>query len=305
MPFVLAGDLGLFAAAMLLMLLAIAVSYLVRAIAAALPRIDFAFVHIDFGAIFLAVAQPVASWLTTAALNLFHTAEAWMRAIAYTFVGLFDEVKNAIGTLFSHVDHVVGTTIPQAISHATGHAAAYVDQEIAALRREITNSASTFATDIGKAGAKELAKSEALVKSAGAAAVVIGAKAISTSEDYADAEIAKLKAYVDGAIGAIHLPNLESIGAAPAALVGTVAGVAAAVAAITSEFESCAVTSCDGPNNLSNLLNGILGFAGLAELGAFLADVINNPASAEQEYASVLQGLIGAGTSAFDDLLAL
>jgi hypothetical protein len=75
-------------------------------------------------------------------------------------------------------------------------------------------------------------------------------------------------------------------------LATAVVGVGAAAVAITSEFDSCAVTTCAGPNQLQGLLGSLLGLVGLAEFGAFLEQVITNPAGAEQQYSSLFAGIV-------------
>ena len=79
---------------------------------------------------------------------------------------------------------------------------------------------------------------------------------------------------------------------------GAVVGVGTAVAVIAREVEQCMVRSCSGPNNLSNLLQDILGFASLAEVAVFLQQVVSDPrgaeASIEPYLKSTVQGLVAA-----------
>lgn len=56
------------------------------------------------------------------------------------------------------------------------------------------------------------------------------------------------------------------------------------------DLEECAVRTCEGPNNFSELLKAALGVVDLGALGAFLAAAINEPANAEQTYASTVGG---------------
>lgn len=312
MPFVLAPELVAIAASVLLAVLCMAVVYLIRAIAAALPKINFAFVHIDFGKIFSSIAAPAVSWLVGATAELWSDFEWWMHGFAYITVGLFDDVKSLFETHAGQIAHIVTSVIPHAIEHIGSDAASFTKQEVATLERDISSAARDFEKVASKDAAQALAKAKSLVAGAEADITRVGAHAISTAETYADTELAKLRGYVDDAIRAIPHPNLDSIGAAPAALVGTVAGVAAGVFALTKEFEECAVTSCDGPNNLSSLVNGLLGLSGLAAFAAFLDDVVNNPVAAEAEYSTVFTGIFNTadalfkdGTGGLDALLAL
>jgi hypothetical protein len=96
------------------------------------------------------------------------------------------------------------------------------------------------------------------------------------------------------------LTNLDTI-AIPAAI----AAVATSVAAITTEYDDCAVTTCDGPNNISNLLSKLLGLGGEAELLAFLAAAIHDPGGEAEAFASVASGIYTTGHALIDDLLSL
>lgn len=108
-----------------------------------------------------------------------------------------------------------------------------------------------------------------------------------------------MKGWAEGAIGAIHIPDIGPLSATVAGLVGTVAGIGAAVAALTSEFESCAVTTCEGPNNLQGLLQTLLGLTSIAAFGAFLEQAISDPSDAVSEYegqlSSVVSGIVTGG----------
>ena len=97
------------------------------------------------------------------------------------------------------------------------------------------------------------------------------------------------------AAGAIAIPTGAAI---PSGLTvqdittGAIAGVGTAVAVIAAEIESCMVRTCAGNNNLQNLLGDILGLASLAEIGAFLAEIISDPAAAEAKYAGVFSAAV-------------
>jgi hypothetical protein len=104
----------------------------------------------------------------------------------------------------------------------------------------------------------------------------------------------------------ITLPALPDI-SIPSSITIPVAvgGLATAVAGIITEFDDCAVTTCGGPNNISNLLQTLMGGAELAELGAFLAAAVHDPKGEAAAFASVASGLYGTGHSLIDDLLSL
>lgn len=292
MPFVLPVELVAIAASVLLACLCMAVVYLLKGIAAALPRIDFAFVHIDFGKIFLGIVNPVISWLVGATNELWADFEWWMRGIAYITVGLFNDVKSLFASTAANITHIVTNVIPNTITHVGGEAARYANQQVATLERDIATAARDFERVASRDAAQALARAKSLVAGAERDITRVGAHALSTAEAYTDREIAKIRPVVNDITQVITALPRELVAGidyvTPAALAGTVA----AVAAITSEFERCAVKTCAGPNNLNDLLNGILGLAGLAEFGVFLNEVISHPAAAEQEYANVFAGLV-------------
>lgn len=84
-----------------------------------------------------------------------------------------------------------------------------------------------------------------------------------------------------------------------------IAAVATGVATITSEFERCAVTTCDGPNNFRNLLNEALGLAGAVDIVAFLAAAAKDPSGEARAFAGVAEGIYNDAHSLIDGLLSL
>ena len=88
-------------------------------------------------------------------------------------------------------------------------------------------------------------------------------------------------------------------------LLGTVAATAAAALALATKLESCAVTKCEGPNNLSGLLNDLAGAADYAALAAFVSSAISNPAGAAHTFEAGAQDLYDTGSSLLNSLLAL
>lgn len=292
MQWALVGGLGEAGIAALCALLCIAITYMLVSIGKAIEATSIPVVSSGLASIWRTITQPVVSLLVAATDNLWSDAEWWMRNIATAFDWIWDDIKGALATDAGFISHLFNTVIPQAASHVGSVAAGYVNQEIQTLHRDISDATTAIERTASGDAARALAKAEGFAGTIKASLTKLVAHDLTVGERYADTAVAGVKSYVDSEIAKIHLPTLESIGAAPAALVGTVATVGAAVAAITTEFESCAVTSCDGPNNLSGLLKGILGFASLAEIGVFLDKVINDPAGAEAEYAGVFSGIV-------------
>lgn len=292
MPFVLAPEFAAVAAAALLAMLCIAAYKFIQAIGAVLPTFNLGVVKIPIGKWFTSITSPVVSWLVGATNTLWADAGWWMHGIAYIASGFANDVASLFSHVFGQVDHVVTVTIPQALGHAAGSATHFVEQEIGTLHRDIATATTAIEKVASGDAARALAKAEGFAGTVKASLTKLVAHDLTIGERYADQKLAEAKAYVDGAIKALPaIPGklIAGIDYATPAAVGVVAG---AVAAVASEFESCAVTSCDGPNNLSNLLKGILGFASLAEVGVFLEKVINDPAAAEAQYAGVFSGIV-------------
>ena len=327
MPWALVGGLGEAGAAALLALLCIAIVYLLRAIAAVLPRINLVVATVDLGKIFSDITSPVVAWLVGATNELWSDAEWWMRGIAYVATAIFDDVKGALQTDAAFIAHLYNEVIPAAASHAQGTATNFTTQETKA----ITNDISSVHVTVDRALSRELAQQwvseQHLTRTTKSALLATIGATLIHAEHYTDTQLHTLARHLQGEIGAaaprygappvaipgpvaapVALPSPVPVavpGIDVGALATTVAATATAVATLTAEFESCAVTSCAGPNTLSSLLNGILGFVSLAEIAAFIAEIINSPAAAERKYAGYFQSLLGTGTTLLDDLLAL
>jgi hypothetical protein len=301
----LVGGLGEAGAAALLALLCIAVSYMLVAIGKAIEATSIPIVSSGLAKIWNTITHPVVSWLVGATDELWSDAEWWMRNISVAFDWMWDDIKGAFATDAAFISHLFISVIPGAAEHAISGAASYVNQEISTLHRDISEATTAIEKAATADAARALAKAEGFAGTIKADLTKIVAHDLTHAETYADNAAAAVKGWAEGAIGAIHIPDITGVEAGLAALTGTVAGIAAAVAAVTTEVETCAVTTCDGPNNLQGLLNGILGLSGLVAFGEFLQQVINDPAGAEAEYAGIFQGLVGTGTDALDALLSL
>lgn len=105
---------------------------------------------------------------------------------------------------------------------------------------------------------------------------------------------------------AITLPGLPDITIPGSIIVpAAVAGLGAIVADIALEIERCMVSTCEGPNNISNLVSGLLGGVDLAEMALFLKQAISDPGSAAASFAGVGQSLYQDADSFFDNLLGI
>ena len=105
---------------------------------------------------------------------------------------------------------------------------------------------------------------------------------------------------------AITLPSLPDISIPQSITVPLAVGaLATAVAGVITEFDRCAVTACDGPNNYANLLQTLMGGADLAAILAFISEAARDPKGEAQSFAGVASGIYNDGHSLIDDLLSL
>lgn len=300
MPFALGGiELGGLALAFFAFLLCCGVSYMLVAIGKAIEATSIPVVSSGLASIWRTITQPVVNLLVAATNALWSDVEWWGRGIAWLSTTLFDDIRDAFVWDGQQIDHLFTQVIPNAAKTVEGSAARFANQQITALQRDISDSVTTIEHAASGEALRALAEAEAFAKTIRGDLTKLVAHDVTVAEKYADARLADAKAYVDSAISSIHLPSLESLGAAPAALVGTVAGIGAAVVALTKEFEECAVTNCEGPNQLSSLLPSLLGLVGIGSLVAFLEQAISNPAGVEAQYAAqfaqLASGLVGGG----------
>jgi hypothetical protein len=87
--------------------------------------------------------------------------------------------------------------------------------------------------------------------------------------------------------------------------VASIAGLAVKVAEIAKEVEQCAVTTCNGPNNIGKVLKDLYGAATIGSEVGFLAEAIKDPAGTEKAIAGMIEKAWHAGHSLLDDLLSL
>lgn len=88
-------------------------------------------------------------------------------------------------------------------------------------------------------------------------------------------------------------------------IVPGIAAVAAAVATITAEYQRCAVTTCEGPNNYRSLFNAVMGGLDTAGIVALLEGAVRDPGGEAKAFAGTLGDLYHEGHSLVDGLLSL
>lgn len=315
MPFVpLLAGLDPVVAALLLTLLVLGIAALFSAMALAFEHISIPLVGRWIAGAFRALTAPVVNVLGVQATAHAPTLESWLRATSYIGTGLANDIKAVFNLQAQLITYLYREAIPAQGKVATGEATRYVNDQVSTLQHAIT-AARTDLTHLAAADSTaEYQRAEKSVAGVHRELVAMNATAIRTAEHYADKAIAKLSGELAHEIAGLRAKVGAPSATAPATtappvavpqpVAGTdlstqvgvntaaIAAVGVAVAALTREFESCAVTSCSGPNNLSSLLSSILGFASLAEIAAFFSDAISDPAGAAVKYGADIQGLV-------------
>jgi hypothetical protein len=330
MPFVaeLAVDVSFAAVCFFLAGLLWAVIYLIRALHNGLAHISIPVVGGWIVGAFDAIANPVESWLIGAAGELASDAQWWVRGISWLANWLVGDIVSALHTDAAFIAHLFNTVIPSTITHVTSTVTTYADTGAATLAKGIADAERTLTHDISGAAAKawsdlaaaekslthditsdiarEWSNAERLVSKTKTTVLSAVGKAVTSAETYTDHQIGTLRKDLTDAIGAIHVPSLAGVEADVAAVGVSVAGVAALAEATAAEFESCAVTTCEGPNNLQSLLSNLLGFASVAEIAVFLEQAISDPVgtanSASTDFQRLAAPFIGGSVDVWSAL---
>lgn len=308
MPFVLEG-LGATGAGMLLVLACIAGVYLIKALGAALPKLNLRVVTLDLGHVFDSIANPAISWITRVGAPLFAPLLAIFFGFAYLFEHIFGSTRDALSHHASQIQHLNNTVIPNAVKQAEAESKQYAASGVTTVAQRVTTATTTIERISTADEAKAIDAAKTLVHTIDGDLTRSIAHAVTVAKDYVDSVPQAIRDYIDGEVRSIPAPVAPTIPGdilgLPALVAGlgiTIAGVQAAVQSLAYEQENCNVTSCEGPNNLSSLLQTLLGGVDLATIAAFLAYIIDNPAAAEAQYAGVFAGLVSGAVTAGGDV---
>lgn len=328
MPWPLAPEIAAIGVPVLLALLCFGVAYLIRAIAAALPKVSLLFFSIDFGSIFRHIADPVANWLVRVASTLFAPVEHWLRGIGYSLVQMMFGTVHVAVTHGTQISHLHNVTIPAEGAAAVRTAHGYTAEQVQGVRDQIHAAQATWENAHSYADAVRYIDLQRTAPSVAHAFLAGQARTLIATENHAQDLHDQLKIYVNGHIagvsggadavydgqtltgvaGAITIPTYLPGPAIPVEAIrdGTIATVGVAVAVIAAKITECLVSNCAGNNNFTNLLKDALGVAGIAELAVFLDAAINHPKATEATYAdyfaTVAQGAISGGQDVVSEL---
>lgn len=229
MPFVLV-DLAAFGVAGLCLLAAIALIYITRAIASALPNLSILGVGLNLARIFRDAGDDIVSWIVDNTKHFWHDIEGWVLGHAYLLDSAFGAVVQAIVTHAGFIAHIVTEVVPNAIRAAESQAG----RELSIARRALED-------DIGKA----VTKVETLV--AGDIRVLnrtvqsdvqtlegditkAVATGLHTAENYTDDAIHALRGYVDRSVADAESIAARALADARTQIGAAIAGVASTAA---------------------------------------------------------------------------
>lgn len=238
--------------------------------------------------------------LNVAEANLQHNIDA----LSSTLVSDLSNVWNAIEPL----QHAVAETLPAELAAEAAAANQAIAQAKADILSKLTDTITTVEGEIQTARETAATALEGAVQGIDADlnnAIVAEQNALIAAKNDVLIQLQTSTKQLQGSID-IDNANIGSLQRATELTIpAAIAGVAAGVAAITSEFARCAVTSCDGPNSLSNVWKTLRQDAGLLSEIGFVAAAIKDPQGTEEALSGVLGGLFNQGHNLLDDLLAL
>lgn len=88
-------------------------------------------------------------------------------------------------------------------------------------------------------------------------------------------------------------------------LTATLAALSASINAIKTELDTCAVTTCDGPNNIANVLKSLLSSLLVAGEFGFFAEAISNPQGTANALEPILDSINTGATDLWSTILEI
>ena len=265
-------------------------------------------------------AQADATAALTTARGLVDDARTYAADIAHADATAVETaLQKAIDTTNATVTRLTGT-VGRDLTAAEQYANQQVATGVGTVTRELTAAKTALSAAIETASstaATDLAAAKATlgtaITSVSSTAHTEFQNALTTARHDASTALSSADAAIGGALDNIYQDvtgkalawngDLTQVsGMVGTAITAAIAGVAARVATL----EECSVGVCEhSPNNFGSLLKTALGLTELAGAGAFLTEIIEQPATAEQQAAGIFTGAISTGTKLFNDLLAL
>lgn len=264
----------------------------------------------------------VSSAISSTATSLQNNIDRLSVELTQDLAGVWDSINP--------LQIAVSTTLPGLIEQEASSEAAATAAVGAAAHAELVTATnnlqgnlnavqSGLQTSITAAAAAAAALAAADLKTAEGVSAAQAAQATITSENYSQLQLTteaeSLQQQIDynrqqidtlEATQTISLPAVYGI-TAPATITVPLAVTALAteVVSIASEIESCMITSCDGPNSLTNQLSKLSSLFSAAGELSFVAAAIKDPVGTADALSDVVGSLWDTGQSLFDDLLSI
>jgi hypothetical protein len=269
-----------------------------------------------------AAAATAHSELVTATDNLQNNINSLSSDVTTELANVWDNLNPLNTAVYTSLPNLIAANAAAAAAQEAADARTAQGNLVAAtddLQGNLDLVQAQLQSSIASQGAAETALAAADLQTAEGQATAVAAAATIAAEAQAQTSLKATAATLQGNIDlntqqidtletttAINLPALPNVSIPSTISVPVAVGaLALSVSGIISEIDSCMVSVCDGPNNITSLLNGILG--GLTTLGeiGFIAAAIKDPVGTAGTFDPLLSGLYGIGHDAFDELLSL
>ncbi len=305
MPAILGLDVAALAVGLLAMLAALAVAWLIRGIGNLIGNLSIGPFTYHLGAKIAGLGSDIESWAVQHGKQWWHTISAWFVNMGFTLYHTFLQALQATFHLGRQIEYLNTTVIPQKIHHAQAQSNGHASVEVRKVEHQLHSAALQWDKAHSIADAHHYIALEHHHPSVAHAMLATAATGLLAGESAATAGEHALRDYIDRELAKQRTKTASLEHAVGIALPAEIAGVRTAVKAITSEFERCAVTKCAGPNQFSKLLQDALGIASAVDIGQFIAEAVQHPATAAADFAAQVQGVENLATEAFDTLVHL
>lgn len=237
MPFVLV-DLGAFAVAGLCLLAAIALTYIIKAIASALPNLSILGVGLDLAKIFRDAGDSIVNWVVDNTKQFWHDLESWVAAHAYLLDTFAGAVVQAVSHLGDQIAHITTEVVPNAIRAAEAQAGKELNAAINGVETAIADayhSTANALTGVDRQIYEDVAGIESTIANNLKAAV---SHAVDTAESYTDTAIGDLRKYVDKSVSDAESIASKALADARTQIGAAIAGVASTAASDLATAEN-------------------------------------------------------------------
>lgn len=204
-----------------------------------------------------------------------------------------DGAVKAIDGKIGEVINEVGADLTTAEKYARAQAAEALGEANAAMHTAVNKVAATVTTLEGTV-ATGIAKDAELAATDAAGALKEAVDTVGGALAGVTSDITKEAAAFGG-----DLTSTEGM------VAGAITGAIAAVATRVASLEKCAVTTCDGPNQLGGLLEDLWQAGSLVAFGAFVGEAVEHPRQTGETFAADAHTLYAGAESLMDALTSV